>query len=84
MFYVGKIIGSLVSNIINTTIGRSKTFALGAFLLGMVIYTEIISAWKADFGEEGREYALGDGSIKAIMVSGNIVAGFGAALIWVA
>jgi hypothetical protein len=50
----------------------------------MVIYTEIVSAFKADFQQDGVQYSLGDGLIKSIMVLGNIIAGFGAALIWVA
>ena len=48
IFYIGKIAGSLVQNKICSTLGRSKTFTLGAFMLGMLIYTEIVPAMKAD------------------------------------
>jgi hypothetical protein len=50
-------------------------------MLGMMIYTEIIPAWKAE--SEG-SFLMKDSTVKNILILGNLVAGFGAALIWVA
>jgi len=84
IFYVGKMGGSLCSNFVCSKIGRQKTFAIGSFLLGMVIYTEVISAWKADNVANGDSFGIGDGCIECFMIIGNILAGIGAAFIWVA
>ena len=53
-------------------------------MLGMVIYTEIISAWKVDSDSKGQTFMFGDGVIEFFMIIGNIFAGVGAAFIWVA
>ena len=84
IFYVGKMGGSLCSNIVCSKIGRQKTFAIGSFFLGMVIYTEIISAWKADNEIKGLDFIFSDSTIELFMIIGNILAGVGAAFIWVA
>lgn len=83
IFYIGKIGGSLVQNKICSALGRSKTFTLGAFMLGMLIYTEIIPAIKAD-QKQDETFILNQKQIEGVLITGNLIAGFGAALIWVA
>ena len=83
IFYVGKIGGSLVQNKICSALGRSKTFTLGAFMLGMLIYTEIVPAIKADQTKD-ESFFLSHSQIEGVLIVGNLIVGFGAALIWVA
>ena len=52
-------------------------------MLGMLIYTEIVPASIGD-GDVNSHPWFSEKSIKGILIAGNLVAGFGAALIWVA
>ena len=53
ILYFAQMFGSLVSAQICSKIGLQWTFVVGALTMVIIIYTEVISAWRAERIEDG-------------------------------
>ena len=81
-------IGAVVGASITTKIGMKLTFSIGFIFLSMMVFCQILTAWRAQQNENGNQdgghFFTSKRFVVPFLFISHIIAGFGQAIIWVA